>query len=56
MAQAVGLQVHPYTFRLDDLPQNCDSLDSLLQIFIDQLGVDGVFTDFTDLVTKFIRH
>jgi glycerophosphoryl diester phosphodiesterase len=49
-AQALGLQVHPYTFRADarDLPGYADSFEQLLGIFLWQAGVDGVFTDFPD--------
>ena len=54
-AQALGLEVHPYTFRVDDLPDGCGAFDALLQIFIVDLGVDALFTDFTDRVANFIR-
>ena len=48
LAHANGLAVHPYTFRADDLPTGCPDLETLLQICIDELGIDGLFTDFTD--------
>jgi glycerophosphoryl diester phosphodiesterase len=53
-AQALGLQVHPYTFRADagDLPGYVDSLEQLLAIFLWQAEVDGVFTDFPDRAVK----
>ena len=47
-AHAVGLEVHPYTFRADDLPEFTDDFDSLLRLFVEQVGVDGLFTDFPD--------
>jgi glycerophosphoryl diester phosphodiesterase len=49
-AQALGLLVHPYTFRSDELPAQIDSFDELLDVFFARAGVDGIFTDFPDLV------
>jgi glycerophosphoryl diester phosphodiesterase len=54
MAQALDLKVHPYTFRRDELPQGIDEFEDLLDIFIKQLGVDGLFTDFPDLARQYI--
>jgi len=56
-AHAAGLQVHPYTFRRDagQIPQYAADFEDLLRIFLDQLGVDGVFTDFPDLAVRFIE-
>jgi glycerophosphoryl diester phosphodiesterase len=56
LAQARGLQVHPYTFRRDELPAGIGSFTELLDIFIRQAGVDGLFTDFPDLVVEYLRH
>jgi glycerophosphoryl diester phosphodiesterase len=47
-AHAAGLEVHPYTFHADDLPKFTDDFDSLLRLFVEQIGVDGLFTDFPD--------
>jgi glycerophosphoryl diester phosphodiesterase len=52
-AHAEGLQVHPYTFRRDDLPQGFRSFEQLLHLFLVQLRVDGVFTDFPDLAVHY---
>jgi glycerophosphoryl diester phosphodiesterase len=52
-AHVQGLVVHPYTFRADDLPAGFDSLEDLLELFVIELRVDGVFTDFTDRVARF---
>lgn len=56
-AHAQGLQVHPYTFRLDDgqIPDFADSFEDLLKIYLFDVGVDGVFTDFPDRAVEFIR-
>lgn len=53
-ARALGLLVHPYTFRVDELPAGIGSFDELLDIFFRQAAVDGVFTDFPDLVRRYL--
>ncbi len=57
LAHAVGLQVHPYTFRRErnQMPPFAKDYDDFLRIFFDQVGVDGVFTDFPDLTVRFIE-
>jgi len=45
-AHAHGLTVHPWTFRTDALPSGFDTTEEEFRFFFD-LGVDGVFTDFT---------
>ena len=56
LAQARGLQVHPYTFRRDELPADIGSFEELLDIFLGQAGVDGLFTDFPDLVVEYLNR
>jgi len=51
-AHAAGLAVHPYTFRRDDLAPGFETFERLLRFVIDELSVDGLFTDFPDLVIK----
>lgn len=55
-AHDAGLQVHPYTFRLDSgyIPNYASDFDDLLDIFYFQIGVDGVFTDFPDRAVSFL--
>ncbi len=57
LAHAAGLQVHPYTFRRErnQMPPFAKDYDDFLRIFFDQVGVDGVFTDFPDLTVRFIE-
>ena len=55
LAHDLNLLVHPYTFRRDLLPAYATSYDSLLEIFLNDIGVDGVFTDFPDLTVEFIE-
>ena len=56
MMHAAQLEVHPYTFRRDAgaIPEYASSFDDLLNIFLYQVGVDGVFTDFPDLTVNYI--
>ena len=54
-AHARGLQVHPYTFRRDELPEGIADFDELLDIFVNEAGIDGFFTDFPDLAYAFLR-
>jgi glycerophosphoryl diester phosphodiesterase len=54
-AQALGLLVHPYTFRRDDLPAGIDNFEELLDILFLQAGVNGVFTDFPDIVRQYLH-
>jgi len=54
-AHARGLEVHPYTFRVDELPDGCTDFDELLRLFISDLGIDGLFTDFTDRAARVIQ-
>ncbi len=55
-AHKAGLSVHPYTFRADELPEGFASFDALLAFFIDDLAIDGLFTDFPDRVVQFVRR
>ncbi len=51
-AKNVGLEVHPYTFRADDLPMGFGDFAELVLFFAEQLEVDGLFTDFPDLTRE----
>ena len=55
LAHDAGLLVHPYTFRRDRLPAYAASYSELLAIFLDDIGVDGVFTDFPDLTVEYVE-
>jgi len=54
-ARRLGLAVHPYTARADDLPRTVESLDELHRILFHELKVDGLFTDFPDLALEFLK-
>lgn len=51
-AQALGLEVHPYTVRADSLQPGFENIDQLLQFCRNDLQVDGIFTDFPDLAVR----
>jgi glycerophosphoryl diester phosphodiesterase len=55
-AHEAGLQVHPYTFRADAVPQGFDSYDELVCWFDCELKVNGLFTDFTDRTLEILRR
>jgi len=57
-AHKAGLLIHPYTFRKEAqrIPTYAKDFDDLLDIFLYQVGVDGVFTDFPDLALAVIKH
>lgn len=54
-AHKLGLKVHPYTFRADDL-KDFKTFDELLETFLINANVDGVFTDFPDLAVDFLHQ
>lgn len=54
-AHAAGLQVHPYTFRADELAPGFETLDEMIRWFVDELKIDGLFTDFTDIADSALR-
>ena len=49
------LLIHPYTFRADRLPGYVSTFDELLDIFFNEVGVDGIFTDFPDMVVNYLE-
>lgn len=54
-AHALGLQVHGYTIRVDELPKNCPSAEALHEALFATAKVDGMFTDFTDKTIAWLR-
>ena len=52
MAHDAGLAVHPYTFRVDELPAGFSSFEDLVSFCVIELGIDGLFTDFPDRVVE----
>lgn len=54
VAHQIGLKVHPWTIRADDLPQEAATIDALHQAIFQFLRVDGAFSDFPDLTLKYV--
>ncbi|MDR1789875.1 MAG: glycerophosphodiester phosphodiesterase [Opitutaceae bacterium] len=54
-ARKAGLIVHPSTVQRDRLPEGAASTDALLGLLFNTAAVDGVFTDFPDLVAGWLR-
>ena len=54
-ARRKDLLIHSYTFRADRLPEYVSNFDELLDIFLNEVGVDGLFTDFPDLVVSYLE-
>ncbi len=48
-AHAEGLAVHPYTFRVDQLPEHAADAAATHRALFELAGVDGLFTDFPDV-------
>lgn len=51
-AHGCNLAVHPYTARRDELPKSVRGFEDLLIALFDEAGVDGVFSDFPDVVIR----
>lgn len=56
LARQQGLLVHPYTLRSDQLPEGINDFQELLDIFIVQAKVDGLFTDFPDQARAYLQR
>ena len=54
LAHDLGMVVHAYTFRADDLGE-FSSFDDLLNVGFNTLELDGVFTDFPDKAVSFLN-
>jgi glycerophosphoryl diester phosphodiesterase len=52
LVKATGLELHPYTFRADELPKYTKSLEDMLELFLSVVGVHGVFCDHTDIAVR----
>lgn len=55
-AHALGLKVHPYTLRADDLPEGMASHEQEIALYFRELDVDGMFTDFPDRARQWIER
>lgn len=55
-ARRAGLVIHAYTLRADALPSFAAHVDVMYDWLIHVAKVDGVFTDFPDLLVAYLRH
>lgn len=51
-AHQLGLFVHAYTLRADQLPSSIGSMAEAVRILVGEAGLDGVFTDHPDQVIQ----
>lgn len=54
-AHKAGLEVYPFTFRADTPAVYAPRIQDLFELFIDDIGVDGVITDFPDLAVDYLK-
>ncbi|MEP5568194.1 MAG: glycerophosphodiester phosphodiesterase [Halioglobus sp.] len=55
IAHQHNLKVHPYTLRADDLVPEAKDATELHHALFEVAGVDGLFTDFTDLTVRYLQ-
>ena len=55
-AHAFGLKVIPYTLRQDSLPQHTTTPADMLEVFLVQANLDGIFTDHPDTAINWISE
>ena len=55
-AHELGLVLHPYTVRLEELPAGVTSVDRYFDLLFQGLHVDGVFSDFPDLAVQYLQR
>jgi glycerophosphoryl diester phosphodiesterase len=54
-AKKVGLLLHPYTLRADQVPDEFESFDKHVKALVEVAQVDGFFSDFTDKTKDLIK-
>ena len=54
-AHKLGLKVHPYTFRADQLDE-FSTFNDMMQTLLIDANIDGAFTDFPDLMVVFLNE
>jgi glycerophosphoryl diester phosphodiesterase len=55
LARNHDLLVHPFTFRLDGIPLAFKSYEEMVIWFVNELKVDGLFTDFVDKTISILK-
>lgn len=51
-AHRQGLLVHAYTLRADQLPNTIPTLETAVDLLVNRVRLDGVFTDHPDRVIR----
>ena len=54
-AHKLGMLVHPYTMRIDQLPEGVPDAQAFHKLIFGLGAADGLFTDFTDVTVAFLR-
>jgi glycerophosphoryl diester phosphodiesterase len=54
-AKALGLFIHAFTLRSDELPRSADNLAQTLEFLVRRAGLDGLFTDQPDEVLRYLN-
>jgi glycerophosphoryl diester phosphodiesterase len=54
LAQSMGLFVHAYTLRADQLPAAIGGMREAVRLLVEDAGLDGVFTDHPDQVIRYL--
>lgn len=54
-AHKYKLEMHPYTFRVEQLPTHIKNTDELHDILIKEVKINGLFTDFTDITVNYLN-
>ena len=55
LAHQLGLYVHAYTLRADQLPPEIGGIQNAARFLANQVGLDGVFTDHPDQVIQALK-
>jgi len=55
-AHAAGLAVYPFTFRIDQLPDNAPDADAAHQALFELADIDGLLSDFPDVTLAYLRR
>ncbi len=55
LARQNGMKLHSWTLRRDSLPKGFKNFDEALDVSFKQLKVDGMFSDFPDLVVNYLK-
>jgi glycerophosphoryl diester phosphodiesterase len=53
LAHKHHLLIHPYTLRIDALPKNAPSAEAVLDALTQEAKIDGLFSDFPDVVVRY---